>query len=163
MATRAPVSRHMRAAALQRRATRPQHPCGGAGRTVVARWIQPPPAPTLVSRTCAQQPAEAFQAVRAPFQYALSTKAGAEALARDLNLATESGSRTTMLSVDGVGAYDHIARAAIFEGLRRDARLEALIPFVRLFMARKAHTSTMMLTGVVTPSSKPKEANKEMH
>ena len=54
----------------------------------------------LVSRTCAQQVAEAFQAVCAPFQYALSTKAGAEALARELNLATESGSRTTVLSVD---------------------------------------------------------------
>ena len=34
----------------------------------------------LVSRTCAQQAAEAFQAVCAPFQYALSTKAGPEAL-----------------------------------------------------------------------------------
>ena len=87
----------------------------------------------LVSRTCAQQAVEAFQAVCAPFQYALSTKAGAEALARELNLATESGSRTTVLSVDGVGAYDHIARATIFKGLRRDAHLEAIIPFVRFF------------------------------
>ena len=93
----------------------------------------------IVSRTCAQHAAEALQAVCAPFQYALSTKAGAEALARELNLATESGSRTTVLSVDGVGAYDHIARAAIFEGLRRDARLEALIPFVRFFLWRAKH------------------------
>ena len=93
----------------------------------------------LVSRTCAQQAGEAFQVVCAPFLYAL-TKAGAEALARELNLATESGSRTTVFSVDGVGAYDHIARAAIFEGLRRDARLEALIPFVYYDADGGAHT-----------------------
>ena len=92
----------------------------------------------LVSRTCAQQAAGAFQAVCAPFQYALSTTAGSEALAREHNLSTESGSRTTVLSVDGVGAYDHIARAAIFEGLRRDARLAVLIPFVRLFYGARS-------------------------
>ena len=43
-----------------------------------------------------------------------------------------------MVSVDGVGAYDHIARAAMFEGLRRDARLASLMPFVRQFYGRES-------------------------
>ena len=41
---------------LQGRATSPQHPRGGASRTVVTQWIQPPPAPTLargVRQRCA--------------------------------------------------------------------------------------------------------------
>ena len=87
----------------------------------------------LVSRTCAQQTAAAFQSVCALFQYALSTRAGSEALAPELRLATELEPCTTVLSVAGVGAYDHISRAAVFEGLRRDERLESLIPYVRLF------------------------------
>ena len=77
--------------------------------------------------------AQLFQSVCAPFQYALSTRASSEALAREPRLATELEPGTTVLSVDGVGAYDHISRAAVFEGLRRDERLEPLIPYVRLF------------------------------
>ena len=51
----------------------------------------------------------------------------------DLRVATESEPCTTVLSVDGVGECDHISRAAVFEGLRRDERLESLIPYLRLF------------------------------
>ena len=87
----------------------------------------------LVSRTLAQQFAGAFQSACAPFQYALSTRAGTEALSRALRLTTELQPRATVLSVDGVGAYDHISRAAMFEGLRGDGGLRALIPFVRMF------------------------------
>ena len=43
----------------------------------------------LVSRTLAQQFAGAFQSACAPFQYALSTRAGAEALSRALRFTTE--------------------------------------------------------------------------
>ena len=78
----------------------------------------------LVSRTCAQQTAVAFQSVCAPFQHALSTK---------LRMAKDLEPCTTVLSVDGVGVYDHISLAAVFEGWRRDERLESLIPYVRLF------------------------------
>ena len=87
----------------------------------------------LVSRSCAQQTAVASQSVCAPFQHAWSTRAGSEALARELRLATELEPCTTVRGVDGVGVYDHISLAAVFEGLRRDERLESLIPYVRLF------------------------------
>ena len=122
----------------------------------------------LVSRTCAQRAAGQFarrfhtrcrpRLDRQPWHASSTPPRRREA----------APLRSVSFSVDGVGACDHIARAAIFEGLRRDARLAVLIPFVLffssfLFMARKAHTPTMMLTGVPTPSSKPKEANKETH
>ena len=92
----------------------------------------------LVSRTLAQQAATAFQESCAPFQYALSTRAGAEALVRGLGLSTELSARATVASVDGVGAYDHVSRAAMFEGLRRDNRLAGLIPFVRQFYGQES-------------------------
>ena len=41
--------------------------------------------------------------------------------------------RATIISVDGIGAFDHVSRAAMFEALRRDSRLATLIPFVRQF------------------------------
>ena len=39
----------------------------------------------------------------------------------------------TVISVDGVGAFDHVSRAAMCEGLRCGSRLATLIPFVRQF------------------------------
>ena len=69
----------------------------------------------------------------APSQYALSTRAGAEALTCVLRFATESHHSTTVVGVDGVGAYDHISRSCIFDGLRELRALEPLIPFVRMF------------------------------
>ena len=76
--------------------------------------------------------------VCSPFQYALSTRAGAEALARALSVSCELNPSNTVVCVDGVGAYDHIARAAMFEGLRRGARLASLMPFVRQVYGRES-------------------------
>ena len=82
----------------------------------------------LVARTLAQQLHEELQRACAPFQYALSTKAGAEALVRAIRAPTESDPRTTVLSVDGVGAYDHISRA-----LADRPALAGLLPYAALF------------------------------
>ena len=68
--------------------------------------------------------------VHVPFQYALSTKAGSEALVRAIRAATESDPRTTVLSVDGVGAYDHISRQSM---LSQHLRTDPSIPFAALF------------------------------
>ena len=89
----------------------------------------------LVARTMAQQYAGAFQAACAPFQYALRTRAGAESLARAVRAATELDARTTVLSIDGVGAYDHISRASMLSGLQHTPSLTALLPFVAQFYA----------------------------
>ena len=71
--------------------------------------------------------------VHVPFQYALSTKAGSEALVRAIRAATESDPRTTVLSVDGVGAYDHISRQSMLSALADRPELAGLIPFAALF------------------------------
>ena len=75
----------------------------------------------LVARTLAQQFGEHFRMACAPFQYALSTRARPEALVRALRAATEADPRTTVLSIDGVGAFDHISRASMLGALRSHA------------------------------------------
>ena len=87
----------------------------------------------LVSRTLAQQLGAQLQEACAPFQYALTTRAGTEALARALRFATESHQSTTVVSVDGVGAYDHTSRSCMFQSLRDCPALPPLIPLVRVF------------------------------
>lgn len=89
----------------------------------------------LVARTLAQQFSPQFQTATAPHQYALATRAGGEALARSVRVATELQPNLTVLSVDGVGAYDHIARQAILQGIHGDPGLRPLLPFVRQFYA----------------------------
>ncbi|CAK9110814.1 Uncharacterized protein MJECL23 [Durusdinium trenchii] len=90
----------------------------------------------LVARTLAQQLAARFQAACMPFQYALSTRAGAESLARALRVGTELAPRATVLSVDGVGAYDH----AMLAGLLQHDSLHGLLPYARQFYGRQSES-----------------------
>ena len=87
----------------------------------------------LVGRTLAQQFSGHFNTFCAPFQYALSARAGTEALARAVRIATEANGRATVLSIDGVGAYDHISRSCMLQGLQSDPILATLSPYVRQF------------------------------
>ena len=72
----------------------------------------------LVARTLAQQFGSAFDLATRPHQYALTTRAGAEALAHTLQVQCDQDPTLTVLSVDGVGAFDLISRAAMLEALR---------------------------------------------
>ena len=76
-----------------------------------------------------QTVAEACQ----PFQFALSTRAGTEAPAHALQAATEADPDATILSVDGVGAFDTVSRLAMLRGLSRVPGASACLPFVRQF------------------------------
>ena len=64
-----------------------------------------------------------------------ATRTAAESLARAVRAATELDARTTVLSIDGVGAYDHISRASMLSGLQHTPSLTALLPFVAQFYA----------------------------
>ena len=44
----------------------------------------------------------------APFQYALSTRAGTDCVGHMLWAATDANPNLTVLSIDGIGAYDHV-------------------------------------------------------
>ena len=87
----------------------------------------------LVARALAQHFAAAFQEACLPYQFGLSTRAGTEGLYKLLHTATALDARATVLSVDAVGAYDHVSRQAMCEGLRSRPALAPLLPFARQF------------------------------
>ena len=71
----------------------------------------------LVCKTVARQHAQIFMDETAPFQYALQTKAGTEALAHALRYLAENDEEVVILSLDGIGAFDHVKRAAFLKKL----------------------------------------------
>ena len=87
----------------------------------------------LVARSLAQIFSSNLQEACQPFQFSLSTRAGTEALAHALQAATAADPDATILSVDGVGAYDAVSRLAMLRGLSRVPGAGACFPFVRQF------------------------------
>ena len=87
----------------------------------------------LVARALAQQSAPALREACLPFQFGLSTRSGTEALSRMLRAARVLDARATVLSVDTVGAFDHVARQSMLEGLRARPDLLPLLPCARQF------------------------------
>ena len=86
-----------------------------------------------VARTMAQQCAKIFEEACVLYQYALHTRAGTECVARVVRLLTELDPKKTLLSIDGVGAFDHIKRKSMLEALHNNPALAPLLPFVRTF------------------------------
>ena len=87
----------------------------------------------VVARTIAQQISEAVEAATAPFQYALTTKAGCECVAHAVHSLTEQHPDATILSIDGVGAFDLISRESMLRGLMRCPGGSSVMPFVQMF------------------------------
>ena len=110
------------------RITALKKPNGGIRGIVVGDILR-----SLVARTMAKQMAARVEAATAPFQYALTTKAGCESVAHILQRLTDQDERATIVSIDGVGAYDLISRNAMLEGLARVPEGDRLLPFVRHF------------------------------
>ena len=73
----------------------------------------------LVARTLSKQFATVFEQECAPFQYALSTRTGTDCVGHVIRAATDRDGSATILSVDGIGAYDHVLRAAMLEMLEK--------------------------------------------
>ena len=90
----------------------------------------------LVARTLAKQFMAVFEAECAPFQYALSTRAGTDCVGHMLRAATDADPRLTILSVDGIGAYDHVLRSAMLGRLLQMPGARQILPFVRLSYAQ---------------------------
>ena len=87
----------------------------------------------LVARTLAQQFAKVGEVATAPFQSAFSTRAGCECVAHALQSMTELDDSATILSVDGVGAFDLVSRNAMMQGLFHMEGGDKKLPFVRQF------------------------------
>ena len=99
------------------RLTALRKPDGGVRGIVVGDILR-----RLVARTMAKQVASEVEKATAPFQYALSTKAGCECVAHIMQTLTDQDAGATVVSIDGVGAYDLISRRAVLEGLLRMGR-----------------------------------------
>ena len=87
----------------------------------------------LVSRTIAKQLAKEVEAATAPFQYALSTRAGCECVAHVIQGLCEMNPTATITSIDGISAYDSISRRAMLQGFHHLDEGSRVLPFVRLF------------------------------
>ena len=85
----------------------------------------------LVSRTMAQQLGPEVERATAPFQYTMRTRAGCECVAHALQALCEVDPELTILSIDGISAYDSISRVAMLQGLR-EVNGQA-VPYVRMF------------------------------
>ena len=87
----------------------------------------------LVSRCLAQKYAQPIHTACQPHQFALATRSGTEAVVHALTAVTEANPTHTILSVDGVGAYDNISRNSMLQGLRDVPEANRCLPFVEMF------------------------------
>ena len=67
----------------------------------------------------ARQLGEAVKVATAPFQVALSTRAGCDYVAHALQAVTEADPNATVLLIDGISAFDSMSREAMLRGLCR--------------------------------------------
>ena len=50
-----------------------------------------------------------------------------------LRAATEANPTSTIVSIDGVGTYDHVSRRSMLQGMMADPELAGALPYVRQF------------------------------
>ena len=136
------------------RVTALREPSGGIHGIVVGDVFR-----GLVARTIAQINPAVEQAT-APFQCALTTRAGVECIAHVVQTLTDLDHQATVLSVDGVGAFDLISRAAMSEGLLGMEGGDAVLPFVAHSTAPPRHIFGRTSLGCPTRSSKARAASK---
>ena len=117
----------------------------------------------LVARTLARQFGKAVEATCAPFQFALSTRAGTDCVGHAIRAVTDANPMCTVLSIDGIGAYDHVYRSAMLAKLHEVPSLQGLLPSPEVPMPTPRVTFGKMRLGCNTASSKPKRANKATH
>jgi len=92
----------------------------------------------VVAKTLAQQFAQEFDEACSPFQFALSTRAGTDCVGHALREVSNQYPGKVIISLDGIGAYDHIDRAQMLESLVALPNACSLLPFVAMFYG---HTS----------------------
>ena len=69
---------------------------------------------------------------------ALQTRAGTDAVGHALRVITDSDPNAVVISLDGIGAFDHIRRSAILAKMCSTPALADLVPYVRLFYSRQS-------------------------
>ena len=92
----------------------------------------------VVAKTLAQQFALEFDQACSPFQFALSTRAGTDCLYKAVASISQECPEKVIISLDGIGAYDHIDRAAMLGALRNLPTANVILPFVSMFYGKKS-------------------------
>ena len=87
----------------------------------------------LVVRTMAQSLGSLWKTGTAPHQDALTTRSGCELIAHALQGFTDLDPEATVMSVDGVGAFDLISRASMMSAVRNAPGCGDAVPFVLQF------------------------------
>ena len=85
----------------------------------------------LVSKTLARQFRDELRDAVFPHNVGLSDCSGTDAAIHAIRFLTDSFPGKIVLSIDGVGAFDHVCRARMFEQLLEHPRLAQLVPFVK--------------------------------
>ena len=85
----------------------------------------------LVAKTLARQFGAEVEKACAPFQFALSTRAGTDCVGHAIRASADANPRATVLSIDGIGGYDHVLRSAMLTKLVEVPQLQGLVPYVR--------------------------------
>ena len=88
----------------------------------------------LVARALAKQWGTTLDHATRPYQYALQSRAGTDAIVATVRAALDSREDVVVVSLDGRSAYDSISRAAFLVKLQELA--PELLPFVRMFYGR---------------------------
>ena len=140
------------------RMTALRKPVGGIRGIVVGDVIR-----RLVARTVAQQVATNVEQATAPFQYAHSTRAGFECESHVVQALCEANPNTTIVSVDGVSAYDTISREAMIQGLLDMEGGESALPFVRQFYGRVSSICGRTTMASRTPSCRARVGSRVAH
>ena len=123
--SRAKVPALVRDAVRLGRLTALQKPNGGVRGIVAGNIVRP-----LVARTMSQQLMKDVERATAPFQYALSTRTGCECIAHAFQGITELDPRSTVMSIDGINAYDFISRSSMMQGIHKVHAAAVLFVFM---------------------------------
>ena len=98
----------------------------------------------LVGKCLARQFAEQLQQAAGPANFGMSTRCGTDGLVHLARALLESDPAQTILCIDGVGAFDHVSRARMFERLLATPSLRPILPFARLWYSRQRRTGQTM-------------------
>ena len=86
----------------------------------------------LVSRTLAQQHHGEFETATSPHQFGISSRSGVAAAVHLLRTLTDYDPNCTVTQIDGIGAFDHMYRAAMLEAVANLPQAHRLIPYLLL-------------------------------
>ena len=95
--------------------------------------------PRLVARTLAQQFAQEFRDATSPYNFGLASHSGTEAVVHLIRALADENPYLVLTKKTGIGAFDHVLRASMLEGLLGLPTAHRLLPYVRMHYGTPSH------------------------